>query len=941
MIPARLAITLLGEFSLTLSGGQTVSFSGDRPISLLAYLLLHRHTPVSRQQLAFTLWPDSNDSQARANLRNLYFTLRQTLPDADSYLAADAMTLQWRPEASFTLDVAEYEAALAAAGEARSPADRIAHLESALALYKGDLLPSNYDDWIIPLREALRQNHLEALHQLVLLHEQQQDYRAAARYGQRLLQQDPLDETTYVTLMRLHAQSGDRAGVRRVYDLCVTTLRRELDVEPSTGTQAAFEQLLHLDAPAREVETVVTLPPPAAFRPRPLPTPATPFVGREAELAHVAELLSNPDCRLLTIIGPGGVGKTRLALETAAGHQRIYANGVIYVPLVALQDEQMLANNLADTLGLSLERQQTDTLLAHLQDKECLLVFDNFEHLLPAAGLLSLILNAAPRVKCLTTSRQRLNLQEEWLFELEGLSVPDSGYSPMPEANSAVALFYQSARRADARFTLSEDKYPAIAAICGLVNGMPLGIELAASWVRLLTCDEIAQEIERSLDFLQSSHQNVPSRHSSLRAVFDHSWNLLSAAEQRLLRQLSLFRGGFRREAAEAVVGATLQNLTRLADNSLLRRIKTERYSLHELVRQYAYEKLVEAGELDELQVRLLQYWQQFVTRAEQAISDASHTEWPQRVNEERDNFWASMNWAASASGEALEEGIRLAILLIRYWVTQGQNQRAYDWLIARLPQRETLSPEILARMLNILGLLAFYRNEFTQAAQWLQESRQLAQEIADVGTALQAQMRLGSVYQGQQDFEKAEAAFGGALAGYRDLNDLQGVTRCLNNLGSLAFDTGQPDQAKRYYEEALALSRQRNDADATANALVNLAWYAILSGEPEGAADLCRECISLCIHTQNTFGITYGLEGLGGALAGEAPRQSVVFFAAAAHLRRQYNMPLSELNTAYIERMMQPARDQLEDAAFAAAWEQGESLPFEEIVRLAQANSG
>ena len=336
MANSRLQITLFGEFGLVHAGQPAPTFSGERPIALLAYLLLHRQTAVSRQHLAFTLWPDSSDSQARANLRNLFYTLRQTLPDADSYLAADAMTLQWRSDADFTLDVAEFEAALASAKTAVTDQEKLDWLETAVSLYKGDLLPGNYDDWIIPLRETLRQAYLDALHYLVGLLEQAGDYRAAARTVQRLIQHDPLDEPAYVQLMRLHALSGDRAGVRRVYEQCVLILQRELEVEPGSATQVAYEQLLRLEAPPATLPTWPTEPagqmtpsvaPRQAIQPAPLPVSATQFIGREAELAQIAERLAEPACRLLTIVGPGGIGKTRLALQTAGGHRPVFADG--------------------------------------------------------------------------------------------------------------------------------------------------------------------------------------------------------------------------------------------------------------------------------------------------------------------------------------------------------------------------------------------------------------------------------------------------------------------------------------------------------------------------------------------------------------------------------------------------------------------------------------
>jgi len=254
-----LHISLLGEFQIIYGSGLAPNFSGDRPISLLAYLLLHRQAPVSRQRLAFTLWPDSTESQARTNLRNLYYTLRHTLPDADSYIAADAMTLQWRNDADVVLDIVEFEKALTAAKTADSIQEKINLLEEAISIYNGDLLPGNYDDWIIPWREELRQAFLDTMQQLVELQEEVGEYRAAARIAQRLIQQDSLDEPAYVQLMRLYARNGDRAGVRRVYESCVVALRRELDLEPSPATQAAYEELLRLpDASASLKEVPVS-----------------------------------------------------------------------------------------------------------------------------------------------------------------------------------------------------------------------------------------------------------------------------------------------------------------------------------------------------------------------------------------------------------------------------------------------------------------------------------------------------------------------------------------------------------------------------------------------------------------------------------------------------------------------------------------------------------
>ena len=338
-----LQISLLGEFHLLCADQQVNGLAAERPQTLLAYLLLHRSAPQSRQQLAFLLWPDSSESQARTNLRNLLHTLRQVLPHADLFLAVEPLTLQWRSDAPYTLDVAQFEQAIEEANNAEANAKLARHwLETAVALYHGDLLPGNYDDWIIPRREELRQQYLCALEKLIQLVEQDGAYREAIQHARRLLQQDALNEAAYVQLMRLHALSNDRAGVRRVYQTCVSTLEEDLGVEPAQATQAAYELLLRLEVALPEEVTAVPAPPIATnpmrprphpipttpaiathtWRPRPLPMPPTPFIGRETELAEIAELLANPDCCLLTIVGLGGIGKTRLAIQTAVGHQR-------------------------------------------------------------------------------------------------------------------------------------------------------------------------------------------------------------------------------------------------------------------------------------------------------------------------------------------------------------------------------------------------------------------------------------------------------------------------------------------------------------------------------------------------------------------------------------------------------------------------------------------
>jgi predicted ATPase len=412
-------------------------------------------------------------------------------------------------------------------------------------LYHGDLWPGCYDDWILPERERLRQTFSEALERLIELLEYERDYPAAVRYTRRLLQHDPLHEATHRRLMRLYALSGDRAGVERVYQECAVLLQRELEVEPSPATREAYERLVSV------VETI--------SQRHNLPTPPTPLIGRESELVQIAKLLADPACRLLTLVGPGGIGKTRLALQAASAETGRYLHGVYFVPLTSLTSTEFLVSAIAATLNFSFHgpAEPKTQLLNYLREKEMFLTLDGFEHLLPASEaeekdgseLLADILVSAPLVKILVTSRERLNLAGEWLLDIEGLSVPPQ-VLPLPsegsvarlEAYSAVTLFAQAASRMQPGFSLSSQIQRDVTRICRLVEGMPLALELAAAWVRTLTCAEIAQEIEQKMGFLRRSVRHAPRRHESMEAVFDPSWKLLSTAEKRVFRQLSIWR---------------------------------------------------------------------------------------------------------------------------------------------------------------------------------------------------------------------------------------------------------------------------------------------------------------------------------------------------------------------------------------------------------------
>ncbi|MEM7116134.1 MAG: tetratricopeptide repeat protein [Chloroflexota bacterium] len=410
-----------------------------------------------------------------------------------------------------------------------------------------------------------------------------------------------------------------------------------------------------------------------------LPPQTTPFIGRQTELANIVTQLADPTCRLLTILGAGGMGKTRLGIEVAQAQVGNFTDGIIYVSLapiaVATSPDAInpLAAALADALQISFHGRATpeQQLFDYLRRKEMLLVFDNFEHLVNSAVFLSSLLTQAPDIKILTTSRERLNLQNEWLFVLQGLSYSN-------DETAAIQLFAQRARQVKANFDLAREE-TAVLRICQLVEGMPLGLELAASWVIQLSCSEIADEIESELDFLTSEMRDVPDRQQSIRAIFSYSWEKLSDKEQDVLRKLSVFRGGFERKAAKAVAGASLAVLAKLVGKSLLSvgengafgKLSTPRYHIHELLRQFAAEKLDIAVEAEaETRHNHSGYYLNFLHEQEASLIGAEARTALAAIKVDIDNVREAWRWGVIHQSQQLS--LEAIHSLFTFYETQG-----------------------------------------------------------------------------------------------------------------------------------------------------------------------------------------------------------------------------------------------------------------------------
>ncbi len=659
----KLTLRFFGSPEIELAG-RPVETDRRKAVALLAYLAL-TGAPQSRDALAALFWPDFDSSRAYAYLRRTLWELGQAL--GEGMVAAERELVRLDPQADIWVDVCAFRELL----KPGAPGDKMDRLSEAAALYRGDFMAGftlrdspGFDEWQLDQSENLRRLLAEGLAQLTHACADGCDADAAIAQARRWLALDTLNEEAHRSLMELYARTGQRSAAVRQYETCARLLMDELGVQPEKETQALYERIRRGElkpAPAQReemAEAVAVAEPPGALHRLPAPVPAaagpgTLFVGREKELAEIGRLLADPDCRLLTLLGPGGIGKTRLALQTSRELAGKFNEGTCFVPLAPVASADLVAAAVANVFHLKFrihradepEQTQMEQLLDFLREKDVLLVLDNFEHLIPAAELVSQILAAAPRVKVLATSRERLNLPEEWALTVQGMAYPTEDQAGPQEQFSALKLFLQVARQAQVGFEPGEVDLKAAGRICRWLDGMPLGIELAASWVRVLSVPEIAAEIERSLDFLTTSQHGVPERHRSLRAVFEHSWELLSESERAVFRKLSIFRGGFTREAAAQVAGATLGLLSALVDKSLVRRNLDGRYDLHEVLKRYAAEELEELPQqLAEVQEAFHHYYLAMLQDLAEALKGSAQKEALARRQAESNNLRAAWN---------------------------------------------------------------------------------------------------------------------------------------------------------------------------------------------------------------------------------------------------------------------------------------------------------
>jgi predicted ATPase/DNA-binding SARP family transcriptional activator/Tfp pilus assembly protein PilF len=986
---SKLSLNFLGSFQVTLADKPLTTFRSDKERALLAYLAMEADQPQRRESLAGLFWAELPEDAALNNLRKALHHLRQLLDDEKAdppFLIVTAKTIQFNSQSQHRLDVTEFLQAVATTRlhRHRHPNRcQVCHPNylQAAKLYRGDFLkgfslPDSiaFDEWLLVRREQFRLQALEGLQLLANFSEWRGEWDQLYQYAQRQVEIEPWRESAYRQLMRALVHKGNRAAALAQYEICRRTLQSELAIEPESETTALYDRLRQ----GQPWETV-------SGPPHNLPSIPTAFIGRSFELTRLGQSLADTECRLLTLIGPGGVGKTRLALQAAWEHLYDFEHGVYFVNLDSLTDPSLVIGAVAQTLGVTESGGVTtlDALKTHLRDKELLLVLDNFEQVLPAALTVADLLVSARRLVVLVTSREALRLSGEHQFPVPPLDLPPT----MPAAAdallsySAIQLFVQRARAAQPDYDFSLAEAQSVWAICQRLAGLPLAIELAAARVTMFSSAEILEKLSAALHILTEGARDLPSRQQTLRDTIAWSYNLLADGEKFLFRQLAIFLGGSSLTAIQSVSGfeepELRVRLRALLDKNLLRQRSSaddpDRFEMLDTIREFGREQLVQAGELLHSQQQHATYFAALASEAEPQLTGSDQQLWFGKLDQDHDNLRAALRWLLINDRIA---GARTCASLWRFWDARGHLSEGRRWLAEALADSDDLPAELRAKVLNGSGMLAWYQTDYAAARDQIEASYALRKTLGDKAGMAIALNNLGLMAWGRGDYDSAKTLFKDCLELDRESGDRIGSAYSLGNLGLVVHHQGHYPEAQTYFEESRAIFKEFGNVRHEAMALHNLGMAYYFQGNYAAARDCYETSLkfkeeladkwgqattltyfaNLCVSQGDlqraramllrSLSLNRELGGLGSlaeafdgfaalAAADGQGHTAARLFGAAENLRTQSQTFLHAADRLERDRHAALALRQIGATEFESTWAAGRGLPLEQLLKM------
>ncbi|MGB1253064.1 MAG: BTAD domain-containing putative transcriptional regulator [Candidatus Promineifilaceae bacterium] len=830
-------LTLFGGFSAHRNNLQEpIHLRTDKIRALLAYLAVEADRPHRRDTLATLFWPTMSDSIAKRNLRQSLHRMKQAiaLPDGWIEMTRQTVMLHGTQVAS---DVTQFEQIIHACevqqqDQPHTNEKALKQLNTAVQLYSGEFLQGihiddalGFTEWLTVRRERYHQQTLTALHLLSDACLRRKSYDKANGYAQKQLRLEPWQESAHRQAIRAFAFQGQRAAAFAQFERCKTVLQAELGVSVSAETAHLHSQLLANSLNSHQTDK--------RTHHHNFPVRLTPFIGRQSDIDTLIAHLTQTTCRLLSVIASGGMGKTRLAIEAAtalAEQTHLFQDGLYFVSLAAINSPELLATAIGTQLGMRFLVSSTpqEQLLSYLYDRDCLLVLDNFEHIIVAKQLVAEIIQTAPAVKLIVTSREALNLHAEQRLILDGLVKAE-----------AMQLFTQSARRTQPSFTVSAENQPALHQICQVTGGLPLALEMAASWTRLLSCEQIATQIANHNAAFLENRADLPDRHRSVRAVFDHSWALLNSAERNTLAQLAIFRDGMTLDAILAITDATLNEIANLLDKSLITKQAT-RFAHHPLLRQLAAEKLVANSSQQQVATRHADFYAQFL-QTHFADIQLNKPAVLQRVSAELGNIDAAWRFALTHK-QVTNITISYRPLATFYELTHRYSEwiSSFQFAVAQidaqpasfLDQHPLVLAGILGRYATALENEAVY-NKAYEAAQ-----RSLAIATAHNLAAIipQTTLALGRIQYFLGEMQAAESTLHEAVAWSKKMHMQYELADALDFLATALLSLGKTDESITIFSEAQTLATQIGDTHVLMLVTSALGFIASIKGEYERA---------------------------------------------------------------------------------------------------------
>ena len=911
---SRFTLQLLGTVRVVSDNGNIPRFRSQRTMALLGFLVTEQRA-ISRDYLATLFWPDEEPGKAKANLRRELHNLAQILP---SCWQTSRLEVGFVPQVDTTVDIYQFQQFVAA-----QQWQEAAHLVGGTFL-EGITLADNLqlETWLLGEQERWRLNCNVVLNRLQTQNIVRGHYDAAIENGRRLLQLTPWDEVTHRRLILMLAWTGQRSEALQQYATCCQQLAEHLAVEPESATQALYQTILETeeatDSNKHLSAKIVRLQPPHN-----LPQSLTSLIGRSDALATLHMQLAQPACRLLTFIGPGGIGKTRLAIETAYLALANYRHGAFFVDLASLADPALVAHKIAEDLQLSLRSNESvpNQLKAFLQDKQLLLILDNFEHLLAAAPLVSTLLQSAPELTIIVTSRVLLHLSGERVFPVEPLIEPVAGrQSSLPQlmTNDAMRLFSERARAVKPDFEVTAENVMAVAEICLRLDGLPLAIELVATRARLLSPRQILKQWDRGIQLHSRGARDLPDRQQTLQATLDWSYSLLNSEEQHLWQQLTVFAGEFTLAAAETVCtlpkeSTVLAGLESLLNNSLLRGVRPgrePRFRMLVTIREYGLNLLKQRDVHEAIYRRHAYYFMNLVERARSFYNSTQQVFWLRKIEGAQDDVRAALAWSYA---NELEIHLRMITALGKFWHMRVQHQEGSHWLQQVLRRRDTDTyPNLKGIALYEAGRLAFFQSKQQTAVANLTQSVKLLRQLNDREALAPALRELAAAFASQDDFSQARNYIEESKALFAQLEDTQGLAQAFFWHGHITYLQKEYLTAQASAERCKQLALREEDIINVGGAISTLARIALQQERLQEAEAYLNDTMRYASQTGDRVIIGIG-KGLQGELAylQQAYAQAATYFEAALAIQRKAN---DKRRVAYHNYMLGMVSLQLND---------------------------